>query len=449
MQDVFDHIDQNREDYLERLRTLCRQPGIAAQGTGMAETLECATRLCRQVGATTEHLDCGGQPVLWADFGGSGSRTIALYNHYDVQPPEPLELWQSGPFDADVREGRLYARGASDDKGYLVARLCAIDAYRTVRGELPVRVRMVAEGEEEIGSPHLDEFVRRYGDRLRECDAVVWEGSHKDLAGRAEIYLGMKGMIYVEFTAHGPGRDTHSMWGGVLPNPAWKLARLLNLLVDPSGRITIPGFYDDIRDPGPANEALLAALDFDEEKVRAEYGIDGFARGLTGMALKRELFLAPTANIAGFHSGYGGPGSKTILPAQATLKMDFRLVPAQDPERILTSLREHLDANGFSDVSFVVHGRGQGSRTNADDPAVGALLESAAMVGLETVVVPNSPGTGPMYLLCEQLGLPAVSGECVGRETSLIHSPNEHIHLDDYYQAIKHFAAFMDVYSRA
>ena len=308
---------------------------------------------------------------------------------------------------------------------------------------------MAAEGEEEIGSPHLGEFVGRWEARLREADVCVWEGSEKNLGGLVDINLGGKGLLYVEFKAQGPGHDSHSMYGGVLPNPAWALVRMLGRLVDPDGRVQIPGFYDDVVPPDDAVLDLVDRFPFDEPAEMRSHGIARWARNLSGRELVRELYLAPTANIAGFHSGYGGEGAKTVLPAAALLKMDFRLVPDQDPAKIGAALGAWLDANGFGDIEMTVISQQPPSRGRADHPALRALIEAGESVGLGCIVTPNSPGTGPIYDMCDRLGISMVTGEAVGRTDSLIHSPNEHIRLDDYIQGIKHFAAFMDIYSRS
>jgi acetylornithine deacetylase/succinyl-diaminopimelate desuccinylase-like protein len=329
-----------------------------------------------------------------------------------------------------------------------VARLAAIHAYRAVRGDLPLRVRMAAEGEEEIGSPHLEEFVDRFESRLREADACVWEGGEINLAGQLKVEMGVKGMVYVEFNATGPNRDMHSMYGGVVPNPAWQLVRMLNDLVSVDGHINIPGFYDDIRDPDDATLRITDSYPFDETAEMQSIGIRRWQRGLTGKGLVRELVLRPTANIAGFHSGYGGEGSKTVLPSRAMLKMDFRLVPDQDPRAIEKSLRRWLDENGYAEVSTTFMTGEHASRGSAEHPLVRAMVRAGEMVGLECVLLPNSPGTGPMYVMCDRLGLPAVSGEGVGRSTAQIHSPNEHIHIEDYHRSIKQFAAFLEEYAK-
>lgn len=447
MQDVFDEIDRNRDLYIERLRRLVQQPSVAAQNRGVAEARAVVTELAEAAGGKVEEVGTSGQSVLWIDFGGEGKHTVNLYNHYDVQPEDPIELWDFPPFELTEQDGKLYGRGVADDKGVLVARICAIEAYHKVRGELPLKVRMAAEGEEEIGSPHVDEFVDKFEARLREADAVLWEGTERNLAGQVEADLGGKGLMYIELIAHGSSRDEHSMYGGIVPNPAWRLVRLLSELVTPDGTVQIPGFYDEIRDVDDATMKLLDSFPFDAATERAERGLSSWAKDIPDSQASRELRFGTTSNIAGFVSGYGGEGPKTVTPGSALVKMDFRLVPDQDPDKIGESLRRWMQERGYGDVELKLMANQRASRGRADHPIVAALVEAGKMVGLDCKVAPNSPGTGPIYPMCDRLGLTMVGGESVARSTSLFHSPNEHIHADEYIQGMKHFIATLDVYA--
>lgn len=449
MQDVFDEIDRNQELYVERLRRLVQQPSVAAQNRGVAEARAVVTQLATTAGANVKEIPTSGQSVLWMDFGGRGPRTVNVYNHYDVQPAEPLDLWEAEPFDVTERDGKLIGRGVADDKGCLVARICAIEAYRKVRGQLPLRVRIAAEGEEEVGSPHLDEFVDTFESTLREADAVIWEGSEKNLAGQVEVELGGKGLLYVEFRAQGSSRDEHSMWGGLVPNPAWRLVRLLAELVHPDGRVQIPGFYEAIREIDDTTLQMLANFPFDSAGERRERSLATWQRGISDGDAGRELRLGSTSNIAGFTAGYGGPGAKTVTPAMATVKMDFRLVPDQDPAEIAEALKAWMRHQGYEDVELQVVSSQRPSRGRADHAIVDAVLKAGAELGIDCRLAPNSPGTGPIYPMCDRLGLSMVSGEAVARSTSLFHSPNEHIHLEDFIQGMKHFVATLDTFARS
>jgi acetylornithine deacetylase/succinyl-diaminopimelate desuccinylase-like protein len=446
MQDIFDYIDHHADTYVEKLRTLCRQPSIAAQNKGMAETADMVLALLRQTGAEAQLLSTRGFPVVFGTITGWTPKTLSFYNHYDVQPPEPLELWDSDPFAVEVRDGRIWARGVADNKGNLVARLCAVEAFQKVRGELPLNVKFIVEGEEEIGSPHLPGFAETHADLLA-ADGCIWEAGYRDTQGRPEIYLGLKGICYVELSASGAKADMHSRWATVVPNPAWRLAWALNSLKDQDERILIPGFYDPVHAPTPEEISALEGMNFDEEAQRRRMGLTRFLGDLTGLPLLVKHVLQPTCNVCGISGGYGGPGIKTVLPNHARLKLDFRLVPDQDPRQVYEQLRRHLDAQGFQDVEVTLLGAEHPARTPMDDPLVGAVVKTARQVyGVEPVVYPIMPGSGPMYDLCQKLGIPAVSTG-VGNAESNHHAPNENIVIEDYIQGIKHIALIMEAFA--
>jgi acetylornithine deacetylase/succinyl-diaminopimelate desuccinylase-like protein len=446
MQDIFAHIDEHADAYVERLRALCRQASIAAQNIGMSETAEMVSVLLDELGGDAEVLATDGFPVVFGAVEGSSSKTLSFYDHYDVQPPEPLELWHSDPFAAEVRDGRIWARGVADNKGNLVARTCAVDAWQKVRGELPLKVKFIVEGEEEIGSPNLPPFAESHTDLLA-ADGCIWEAGYKDTRGRPEIYLGVKGILYVELRASGANIDLHSSWATVVPNPIWRLVWALNTLKDRDERILIPGFYDCVRDPTPDEILALERMGFDEEGQRRQFELDRFLGGLSGTPLLVKHLFQPTCNVCGISGGYEGPGSKTVLPNQAMLKIDFRLVPDQDPYQVYEQLRQYLDSQGFKDIEIEVLGPEFPARTSMDDPLVGAVVDTArAVYGVEPVVYPLTAGTGPMYDLCQKFGIPAVSTG-VGNAESNNHAPNENVVIEDFIQGIKHIASIMEAYA--
>jgi acetylornithine deacetylase/succinyl-diaminopimelate desuccinylase-like protein len=445
MNDILTRIDDRLEETVTRLQAFCRQPSIAAQGEGMAEMAELVRCSLEQAGADAELVPTGGYPVVLGRFAGRGSKTLMFYNHYDVQPPEPLELWESPPFAADIRDDHLYARGVADNKGNLVARLAAVEAWLSVRGELPLNILFVVEGEEEIGSPNLGTFAEEHRDKLQ-ADGCIWETGYKDTKGRPEIMLGAKGILAVDLQVQTLGRDLHSANAAIAESATWRLIWALNSLKGSDERICIPGFYDDVRPPDSRDRAMLADWDYDEAGELAEFGAEGFVLGLRGEGLKERLLFQPTCNVCGFHAGYGGPGIKTVLPAQAAAKLDFRLVPDQDPYDILEKLRAHLDAGGFEDIEIVVEGPEYPARTDPGDPLVDAVVRAARRIyEEEPVVKPLMAGTGPMYELCQRWGLPAV-GAGIGYSGSRSHSPNENIRLEDLRQGIKHIALLMEEY---
>jgi acetylornithine deacetylase/succinyl-diaminopimelate desuccinylase-like protein len=444
MEEILAHIEAHTDDYLARLTRACAQPSISAQGEGLTQMADQVTGMLRNVGFNVELVPTDGAPVVLGQMTGHSQRTLLLYNHYDVQPVDPLDEWTTPPFEPDVRDGRFYARGAADNKGAIVSRVCALEAYLAYRNALPINVIWVIEGEEEIGSPHLGQFVARYADLLREAYGCVWEAGGKDAHDRYEIALGCKGLLYVELRARGAARDLHSALAAAVVSPVWRLVWALNTLKGPDEHVRIPGFYDDVRPISPAQRQALAEWDYPEEKARALYGVDGFLGGLSGNRLKERIIFGPTCNMEGFHAGYGGPGSKTVLPCEAYAKMDFRLVPDQDPTQILTLLRAHLTTQGFTDVEITAS---DGELPSASDPAhpfVQAAVHAAECIyGHHPALIPMMSGTGPVHILCGQFGVPMVTAG-VGYAGSRIHAPDEHIHIADFVAGIQYIVALLE-----
>ncbi len=444
MNDIFAYIDDHREQFIERLQWLCRQPSIAAQNVGIRETAQMVAQLMGQVGITTELYATDGAPVVYG-VAGSGPRTLLIYNHYDVQPPEPLDEWQSPPFAAEVRDGKLYARGAADNKGNLVARLCAVEAWVRTRGALPLTVKFVVEGEEEVSSAHLHQFVRQHQD-LVQADGCLWEAGGKDLQEIPGLYMGAKGIMYVELEATGANRDLHSSQATIVPNPAWRLVWALSTFKDRYENILIEGFYDDVAEPTPEEIEHLRRLAAarDDDLRRRDLGIDQFLLGLSGLQLVKRNLYQPTCTICGFGSGYTGPGSKTVLPHQAVAKVDFRLVPNQRPDDIFEKVKRHLAQQGFADITVRLLGAEQPARTPVDSPLAMVVVETVKEIyGRDPMVSPLMAATGPMYELTAQFGIPTVGTGC-GYAHSNGHAPNENIRLDDFFQHLKHVALLFE-----
>jgi acetylornithine deacetylase/succinyl-diaminopimelate desuccinylase-like protein len=454
MDDILATIDAYLEGTIARLQAFCRQPSIAAQGEGMDEMAALVRDTLAEAGAEAEMIPTGGYPVVVARFRGApgpqkaAGKALMFYNHYDVQPPEPLDQWDSPPFAAEIRDGHLYARGVADNKGNLVARLAAVEAWRAARGELPLDVLFVVEGEEEIGSPNLGPFAEANREKLQ-ADGCIWESGYQDTLGRLEILLGVKGILAVDLSVRCVDGDLHSSRAAVVESAAWRLVWALESLKGRDERVRIVGFYDDVRSPDERDRAMLAAWDYDETGSLSEIGGSQFVLDLRGEGLKEKLLFQPTCNICGFHTGYGGPGVKTVLPAEARAKLDFRLVPDQDPYDILAKLRAHLDHAGFADVEIEAESPEFPARTDPDAPLVGAVVRAARRVyAVEPVVLPLMAATGPMYELCQRWGLPA-AGAGIGWAGSRGHAPNENVRLEDLRQGIRHIACIMDEFSRA
>jgi acetylornithine deacetylase/succinyl-diaminopimelate desuccinylase-like protein len=330
----------------------------------------------------------------------------------------------------------------------LVARLQAVEAYQATVGPLPLKLKFVFEGEEEVGSPHLADFVRQNRQLFAGADGCLWEGARKDMAGRPELYLGLKGILYVELRCKGASGDMHSSWAPLVPNPAWRLVWALSTMKDEDDRITIDGLMDYVAQPTSGELDLIEKIPFEGEKIRKDLEISEFLGGASGAQAVRQLLYSPTCTICGIVGGYTGPGSKTVLPSQVTVKLDFRLVPNLDPDLVLRLLREHLDRRGFEDVEVVLLSGEHPAKSPLDAPVAKAAIEAARIVyGQDPVIYPTMAGSGPMYLLSTALGIPAVSGSGVGHARSRIHAPNENIRVEDYFQCVKFTGEFFRIFA--
>lgn len=437
VQSYLDHHPHEAQNLLEKLTA---QPSVAAQNLGMAEAAHLVETLLRQAGFQTRQLHVpGAPPFVYGEQKGKSPFTLLLYNHYDVQPPEPLELWQSDPFAPTVRDGKLYGRGVSDNKGEIASRLAALLALRAVHGQLPITIRWIIEGEEEIGSPHFGEMAAQYADLLK-ADACLWEGTGFDHEDRPSIALGTKGLLYVQLDVQGTGVDAHSGAAPYLPSAAWRLVQALNAIKDASGKILIPGFYDAILPPTPAQKEALRNLPDSTEILRQTYQVERFIDDLSGYALRERAAFAPTANIAGLLSGYTGEGVKTVLPAKAMAKIDFRLVPQQDPRLIFAALRAHLDQLGFSDIRLTQLGAAAPVVTPIEHPFVQRVITiSEQFAGKPASVTPLMGGTLPLLEpLQKYVGVPGLAAPGnAGYWGSGAHAPNEHIRLADLERGVR------------
>jgi len=439
------HVEQHLEESLEELSRLVAQPSIAAQKIGIEECAGLVSEMLRRRGFAVETMPTGGAPVVVAERAGRSDRTLLIYNHYDVQPPEPLERWTSPPFEVARRDGRLYGRGVSDDKGHFTSRLLAIDALLAVRGGLPCRVKWVIEGEEEVGSVHLPEFIGRNRERLS-GDACLWEFGYLDHRGVPILHAGLRGICYVELSVETATRDVHSGIGGsIFPNAAWRLTWALASLKGPDERVRIPGFHDPVKAPSARDRALMADVPDTAADYRARYGVAGFLRGMTGgAALNIAEVFEPACTICGLTAGYQGLGSKTILPARASAKVDFRLVPDQTPAQVLRQLRAHLDAEGFPDVRIEFIGGGPAGRSDPDDPFLRLVARTAEPVyGRPMQVVPMVGGSGPNHAFIEQLGVPVATAG-MGNPDTRVHAPDENLVIDLYVRHAKHVARILE-----
>jgi acetylornithine deacetylase/succinyl-diaminopimelate desuccinylase-like protein len=445
-------IDQYLEEHLlqsiEELSRLCAQPSVSAQNWGLQECAALVAEMLRQRGFEVDVFATDGAPVVFAERKGRSEKTLLFYNHYDVQPAEPLELWDNPPFAPILKDGKLFARGVSDDKGHFVSRLFALDALLAAEGELPCTVKFVVEGEEETSSAHLRQFIEARTERLA-ADGCIWEFGGVDANDRPMQYLGLRGICYVQLSVQTANQDVHSGLGGsIFPNAAWRLVWALASLKGADERVRIPGFYDAVRPPSERDRQLMAALPDNGPFYRQYYGIEHFLRGLEGgVELSLAEVFEPTCTICGLTAGYQGEGAKTVLPAQASAKVDFRLVPDQRPEEVVRLLRAYLDAQGFSDVQIEVLGGEAPARTDPEDGLVRLAVETARDVyGEPMQIVPMVGGSGPNHLFMEAIGVPIVTAG-VGYPGALAHAPNENLRLDLYLKGAKHIARILKAFA--
>jgi acetylornithine deacetylase/succinyl-diaminopimelate desuccinylase-like protein len=438
MEQFQSYIDTHKEQFLDELYTLLRIPSISAQGRGLHEAAAFVRERLERLGAEVQIFSMGGGAPLVYGTLGSGPRRLLIYDHYDVQPPEPLELWHSPAFEPTIRDGKLYARGVADNKGNLLLRMQAIEAWLATQGPLPLQIVFVIEGEEEISSRTLPLFCKEYANLLA-ADGCLWETGGRDRDERPHVHCGAKGIQYIELVARGAAYDLHSSKATVVPNPAWRLTWALATLKAPDGRILIPGFYDAVREPSAADLAALESIpQEDEAELLADYGIPAFLDDLHGLERLQRHYFTPTCTICGLVSGYTGPGSKTVLPNEARAKIDFRLVPDMEPETVMRQVRAHLDEQGYPDIEIIDHGSAHPSRSDLDSAMAQATARAArATYGSEPAIYPTMAGTGPMYDLGPALGVPVATGAGCGYYGTLIHAPNENARLDDYWLAMR------------
>lgn len=439
-------LETQMQSFRNIITEYCRLESVAAQNRMMKETADWVEKLLKKTGFETRQIEVAGAPnYVYGYMGGKSDFTLLLYNHYDVQPETPIELWDSQPFEVTERDGKLFARGISDNKAELVSRICAIRAILAANSELPINIKWIIEGEEEIGSPHFDALTRENADLLK-ADGALWEGGGFNEKGQAELSLGFRGLLYVEYSVNVMKKDAHSGSAHKLPSGTWRLLKALSSIKDGNGKVLIPGFYEHVRSPNETEkEALRNRADPDmEEKILEMYGIDSYSPDKRGYELEA-LAYEPTANIAGFLSGYTDAGVKTVLPAEAMAKMDFRLVPEQNPDDILKKLKSHLKAQGYEDVQVKKLGGAEPVVTPIDGEFVQRIKKICVdFAGKEPEINPLVGGTLPLLeAMKKNVGILGVS--TAGNPVYYgggAHAPNEHIRLSDIERAIK-FNTFM------
>lgn len=432
------YVDRHARTFTERLQALCRMPSVAARGTGMRAMVEAVEQMMQRVGIGTRAFKMGtGYPILYGECGG-GPQTFLVYGHYDVQPVGHLTDWSVGPFAATINDGKLYARGAANSKGDLMARLAAVEAYQKTFGKLPVALRFLVEGEDGLGSPSLYRFTTQHSDLLA-ADGCIWDEGYRDSRGRLVISLGFKGITFLELRAHGARSDLHSKWGAIVPNPAWRLVQALATITSPKGVITIDGFASQVAPICDADAKALKAIELDETGLKREFRIGGWVRSMKGYELVKEHIFGATCTICGIQTGHTDAGAKTVLPSTAMARLDFRLVPDLTPALVINLLRQHLDTRGFKDIEIIELGSAPLAKASASSVVARALIEPAEEIyGMAPLVYPMDPSSGPVGAVCGACVPPMpIASFGISHAGSNPHGPDENIRLDDFLLSIK------------
>ncbi len=443
------YLQGSKQRILATLTDWLRIPSISADpdhaGDVVASAEFCAG-LLREAGmATVELLATGtaeapgsGRPAVYAEWlgAGAGAPTVLIYGHHDVQPVDPLAEWTSPPFEPVVVGDELLARGSADDKGQVLMQIEAARGVRAERGRLPINLKFLIEGEEEVGSPHLEDLLWREKDRLA-ADVVVVSDTTMEAPDIPSTTVSMRGLVSFDVTLRTARSDLHSgIWGGTVPNAALVAARLVDRLHDADGRVTLPGFYNDVRELTPQEAASLAAIPFDEAEFRRQAGVS-YLEGEAGRSPFERVGARPTAEVVGLHSGYGGPGIKTIVPATAGFKVAFRLVPDQRPERVEPAFREWLASHIPDGVQFEVAAEGSVSPllTPVDHPAMRILCAAIERVWGTAPLFSRGGGSGPEEALARVLGAPLIFLG-VALPDDNFHAPNEHLDLRQLWRGV-------------
>ena len=426
---------KQKDMYMERLFNFLKIKSIS---TDTEEIRHCANVLkgeMETLGINTKIIETDGNPVVYGELMNDNNRfTLLIYGHYDVQAVEPLELWESDPFEPEIRDGRIYARGAGDNKGQLMAQLLGIKTYQELYGELPINIKFVFEGEEELGSVHLPEFVKA-NKELLEADLVYTADGSSHNSGNPLILLGVRGILNFEMTIKTADFDNHSgNTGNIVANPVWKMIELLNTMRDDSGNVLVEGFYDNIREPSQTDMRLLSSLPYDQKDIKEKIGYPDL--NMDGETYYRKLTMEPTFNIAGMESGYTGGNAKTIIPSTAAVSIDMRLVADQNPADIFRKIETHVEAFD-PDIKVTYRGAMNPSRTPSDLEIVQVVTDAVGEACKKTPLVqPSMPGSLPDYVWTDYLKTPSIIMPYANFDQHN-HSPNENLKVENFFGGIK------------
>jgi len=448
-------VRDNQERLLDELLTLLRIPSISTSPEHKSDIGRAAQYVADALGAAglenIEIIPTSGHPLVYADWlHAEGKPTVLCYGHYDVQPPDPLELWESPPFEPTIRNGNIYARGSADDKGQMYMHIKAVEVLRATSGKLPLNVKFLIEGEEEVGGAGIAKYVAANPGKLK-ADVALVSDTALYAEGLPTLCIGLRGLIYMEVEAKGPARDLHSgLYGGAAPNAVWGLIELLAKCKDEKGHIRIPGMYDDVVPPAPQEKESWKNLPFNEDDfLKKEVG----ATALTmepGYSVLESTWARPTMEVHGIAGGFTGAGAKTVIPAKATAKVSFRMVPNQDPDKIIESFRRFLTDNAPAGVQIELRvlSASPAIMVNPDHPAIEtAARVFSQMLGKPTVFTRSGGSIPVVGDFANHLKIPTVLMG-FGLPDDGLHSPNEKYRLQNYYTGIMTIAHFFDEYGK-
>ena len=448
-------VAANKDRLLEELKDFIRIPSVSTAPEHKVDVelaaRYVATALTQAGLENVELIETAGHPLVYADWlHAPGKPTVLCYGHYDVQPPDPLELWNNPPFDPTVVNGNIYARGSADDKGQMYMHIKAVEALQAVNGTLPLNLKFLIEGEEEIGGAAIAAYVAENAAKLK-ADAALVSDTAMYADGLPTLCVGLRGLVYMEVEAHGPSRDLHSgYYGGAAPNAVWGLIELLAKCKDANGTIQIPGFYDDVAPPAAKEKESWQRLPFDEQEfLRNEVGSTALT-GEPGFPVLDRVWARPALEVHGIAGGFTGVGSKTVIPAQATAKVSFRLVPKQDPAKCIAAFREflHIHTPQGITIELRVLGASPAIVVNPDHPAIQTAAKAfSEMLGKPTVFTRNGGSIPVVGDFAKHLGIPSVLMG-FGLPDDGLHSPNEKYRLENYYTGIMTIAHFFEEYGK-
>ena len=449
MKELYEYVDANRDRFVEDLRAVIRQPSISAQNLGVRKCGELIVSMMRERGIDARLAETEWHPLVIGEYDVGAEKTLLIYNHYDVQPPEPLDEWISPPFEAEIHGDRIVARGATDSKGNLMSHLEAVEAYNETVGKPPINLKFIFDGEEESGSPSLPAFVKANRELLA-ADAVISFDGGFTAKDRPTMTLGGSGLLGVKLEVETSTKDLHSGRARLVPSAAWRMVWALASLKGPDDRVLIPGFYDKIIPPTPSQRRYIEEAPWDDDEQKEALGISGkpFLGGVSGADALEKLLFTPTCNIDGVVSGYTGPGSKTVLPCKASASLDFRLVVDQDPDEIFDLLAAHLKRQGFDDIRLEKRSGIESSRSSPESEISESIIAATRDVyGVPPMVKPTGEASGRSGTWLGNMLDVQAAKTGIGPPDWHGHSTNEFMTITNYINGIKFAATIWKRYS--